>query len=208
MGDHVIDSAPAWSNHAEAYHGKSNAPNLPKAREVWHASESGRVGCLICGKDFQAGKGFAKHLKTHKDAGIFKQPFQCIECPEGTLIDGEAKWIDHSVRTHGGCSRSGAGPKGAYDAHLTGDRSAKKAKTESLASQAQAPGPAMIDSVVKEFRANVANPPETNPIEFETSWMPSGTALESNGVRGGQGYEAPLGGQFGEIPIDPRLLKS
>ncbi|KAB5572287.1 hypothetical protein GE09DRAFT_1216851 [Coniochaeta sp. 2T2.1] len=132
--DHMIDGAPAWSNHVETYHGKNNAPNLPRVHQIWHkdgTSGPSQAWCLICSNHFQAGRGFVKHLGKHKDAGVFAQPFQCIGCPEDTWIDGLSEWIDHSARCHGGCSRSGAGPKRACEDGLTNDRDAKKCKVES-----------------------------------------------------------------------------
>ena len=134
MGDHMIDGAPAWSNHAETYHGQNNAPRLPKVHQVWHmnaTSGPSQVWCLICSKHFVAGKGFMKHLGTHKAAGIFAQPFQCTECPENTWIDGLSEWINHSAGCHGGCPQSGAGLKRTCEDGLTDDRSTKKCKLES-----------------------------------------------------------------------------
>lgn len=129
VGDHLIDSAPAWSNHAETYHGKNNAPNLPIVHKVWYAApESEQAWCLICSKPFRLGKGFGRHLRKHKDDGIFAQPFQCIECPEGSWIDGVTEWIDHSARVHGGCPRTGAGPKRPCDDQLADEPNAKKVK--------------------------------------------------------------------------------
>lgn len=104
---YMVRSATAWSNHVETFHGGNHAPNLPREIKIWHVAEF-RARCLICSKHFRAGQGFAKHMTKHKRDGTFDKPFQCSECPENTWVDGLAAWVDHSNRSHGGCSKSGA----------------------------------------------------------------------------------------------------
>ncbi|KAI0133446.1 hypothetical protein BJ170DRAFT_606345 [Xylariales sp. AK1849] len=110
----LIEGPVQWSNHAERFHGKDNAPNPPsglaKITTMSHTKKFAlakhQEQCLICGDIFETGSGFSRHVTTiHEKAGFFDQVFNCPECEREdrkVLIEDVTAWRVHIATTHRG----------------------------------------------------------------------------------------------------------
>lgn len=107
--DAMIEGASAWSNHAERFHGKANAPHLPSSKD-WATLLRKKPGtsrtrvkgtCFLCTGRYAVGSGFSRHFnQRHARAGQFDVSFQCPSCPQAVLITGLSDWMKHAADIH------------------------------------------------------------------------------------------------------------